>query len=256
MFERAVWDGLTAKDLAQQLGLPRVHVLDEVDSTLDVAHKLAQEDAPGGTLVVANHQRAGRGRLGRAWSSPAGAGVWSTLIERPAEAAALDVLSLRVGLEVAERLDAIARAIVHLKWPNDLMVASHQSLVTHEKLGGVLVEAKWAGKAFGWVAIGVGVNVAKPADQPAAAGLPAGVRRLDVLAAVVAGVRAAAARGGHLDAGELMRFAARDALAGTRIVQPLAGVAAGIAADGALLVDTPRGTQQCRTGTIRMAEDS
>ena len=63
-----------------------------LDSTMDEAHRLAQAGASAGTVVVADRQQQGRGRGGRAWSSAAGAGVWVTLLERPAEASALGVL--------------------------------------------------------------------------------------------------------------------------------------------------------------------
>jgi BirA family transcriptional regulator, biotin operon repressor / biotin---[acetyl-CoA-carboxylase] ligase len=102
-------DGATADDLARRLALPRVALFDEVGSTLDVAHAMAP-DAPSGTLIVADEQTAGRGRHGRRWASAPGVGVWLTLIERPTDARALDVLSLRCGLYAAEALDALAGA--------------------------------------------------------------------------------------------------------------------------------------------------
>src|SRR5208282_2292178 len=68
-----VYNGLGADALALRLGLPRVVLYDEITSTMDVAHALASEGAPAGTLVIADRQTAGRGRGGRAWVSPAGA---------------------------------------------------------------------------------------------------------------------------------------------------------------------------------------
>src|SRR5262245_11512084 len=105
---------------------------DEVGSTLDVAHEMAADGAEAGTLIVAKAQTAGRGRMGRTWRSEPGAGIWLTLIERPADASALEVLSLRVGLAMAPVLDAFTDAPIQLKWPNDLYLRDR-------KLAGILI---------------------------------------------------------------------------------------------------------------------
>ena len=125
--------------------MPAVHAFGAVGSTLDVAHALAPT-AASGTLVIADEQTAGRGRHGRRWASEPGAGVWLTLIERPSDARALDVLSLRCGLNAAESLDDLAGAPVRVKWPNDLYVGAC-------KLAGILIETRWRGTAPEWVAI-------------------------------------------------------------------------------------------------------
>ena len=242
------YDGLSETDLATRLRLPRAVVLGETDSTLDVAHQLAEQGAPAGTLVVADSQRSGRGRLGRAWTSQPGQGVWCTVIERVYDASALDVLSLRVGLRAAEGLDRFAPERIRLKWPNDLLLSSG-------KLGGILCEARWAGGQPSWVAVGVGVNVRKPEGVPGAAWLREGTDRVDVLYEIAIAVRGAAAASGPLTPEELERYRARDALKGARIASPAAGTVSGIAETGALLVDTARGIEQHRTGTVRLAED-
>ena len=241
------WDGLSAEALAAHCGVARLELFGETDSTLDVAHILAEQGAPSGTVVLADSQRAGRGRMGRVWSSEASRGVWCSVIERAVNSSALDVLSVRVGIEVAERLDRLVRETVGVKWPNDLVLGL-------AKLGGILVEARWSGSSLAWVAIGVGVNVERPLSQSLAAGMPKGVARSDVLAAIVQGARAAACKMGHLSPEELERFWSRDALRGKRIVEPVAGTVSGIAASGALVVETKKGTERLRTGTIRLAE--
>src|SRR6266513_5287464 len=139
------------------LDLPRVALLESTTSTLDVAHRLAGDGAPAGTLVIANEQTAGRGRGGKTWQSYPGAGLWLTLIERPSDSSGLGVLSLRVGLAAAEALDRFASEPIRLKWPNDLYVDSR-------KLAGVLVEARWRESSVEWVAIGLGVNVKAPSS--------------------------------------------------------------------------------------------
>ena len=87
------YDGHTAAELAALLGVPRVDAFTSVTSTLDVAHRIASS-VPAGTLVLADEQTAGRGTQGRRWLSAAGEGIWLALIERPADARALDVLSM------------------------------------------------------------------------------------------------------------------------------------------------------------------
>jgi BirA family biotin operon repressor/biotin-[acetyl-CoA-carboxylase] ligase len=243
------WDRLSARQLAARCGAARLELFDETNSTLDVAHTLAEQGAEAGTVIVADSQRAGRGRQGRAWSSPPGRGVWCAIIERPIDASALDVLSLRVGLGIAEGLDAYAGARVGLKWPNDLVLEAG-------KLGGILVEARWSGTTLGWVAIGVGVNVLTPMDVAFGAGLRTGTARVDVLTAVVHAVRAAAARTGVLTADEVSRYQLRDALRGRRITEPLDGVVVSVAPNGELLVKTARGAERVRAGSIRLLEDT
>ena len=237
------YEGESEASLATRLGLPRVVVLDETGSTLDVAHELADRGAPAGTLVVADAQRAGRGRQGRTWASSPGHGVWCTMVARIADAKALDVLSIRVGLLAAEALDDVAGERVRVKWPNDL-------LLSRGKLAGILCETRWSGQAPAWVAIGIGVNVIAPEGVAGAAGMPPGTARLDLLARIARGTRSAAASAGWLSKGELERYAARDALAGVRIASPAAGIAVGIDDAGALLVKTSRGTEAHRTGTV------
>jgi BirA family biotin operon repressor/biotin-[acetyl-CoA-carboxylase] ligase len=203
---------------------------DEVSSTLDVAHELAANGAEAGTLIIANAQTAGRGRMGRTWRSEPGAGLWLTLIERPSDASALDVLSLRIGLALAPALDRFAEARVQLKWPNDLYVRGR-------KLGGILIEARWREGHPEWVAIGVGINLRPPASEASAIGLRADTQRDDVLATIAPEMRRAAAMRGALTAAELESFDARDLAKGRRCVEPVAGTVLGIDYSGALLVD-------------------
>jgi BirA family biotin operon repressor/biotin-[acetyl-CoA-carboxylase] ligase len=148
----AAYDGVGADVLARRLGVPRLALFAEVASTQDVAHALAGEGAADGTVVLADAQSGGRGRAGRAWQSPPGSGVWLTVVTRPHDLDALEVLALRVGLALAEALSPLAAAPVGVKWPNDLLVGGR-------KLAGVLVEARWRDGRPEWAAVGVGVNV-------------------------------------------------------------------------------------------------
>ena len=223
------YDGVAATALAERLAVPRLVLYDAVGSTMDVAHALAAGGAPHGTVVLADAQHGGRGRAGRAWQSPPGSGIWLTAVARPHDGAALEVLALRVGLRLAEALAPHVDGALGVKWPNDLLVAGR-------KLAGILVEARWRDARPEWAAIGVGVNVRPPATFADAAALRAGTPRLVALDGVVVAVRAAIEAAGPLTADELTRLSARDAIRGRTVAEPMAGVAAGIGANGALLV--------------------
>jgi BirA family biotin operon repressor/biotin-[acetyl-CoA-carboxylase] ligase len=239
-------DGASAGELARRLGLPRVELFEEVGSTLDVAHAMAP-GAPSGTLIVADEQTAGRGRHGRRWASAPGAGLWLTLIERPTDARALDVLSLRCGLYAAEALDALAGDRVGVKWPNDLYVAER-------KLAGILIETRWRGTAPDWVAIGFGLNVMAP-DVSTGTGLASGVSRAQALEQVVPALRAAAGASRHLSAEELARWRRRDIARERVVTSPAPGTVTGISAEGELLVAAPDGRiSSHRTGSLTFAE--
>jgi BirA family transcriptional regulator, biotin operon repressor / biotin---[acetyl-CoA-carboxylase] ligase len=237
------YDGWSAGELAGELGVPAVSLHDTVGSTLDVAHDLAGGGAPAGTLVLADRQTAGRGQQGRRWTSHPGVGIWLTLIERPNDPAAVEVLSLRLGLRAAAALDRFAEQTVALKWPNDLYLGER-------KLAGTLVEARWRDGRPEWVAVGLGINVVPPAEVPSAAGLAAATRRIEVLADVVPALRGAAAAHGALSEREVAIYAARDLARGRACTSPTAGTVAGITADGELLVDTPDGRVGFRAGSL------
>ena len=236
------YDGVTAEALAISLSLPKVVVLDEVPSTMDVAGELAEAGAPAGTLVLADAQLSGRGRAGRRWESPKGEGIWLTLLERLNDADALDVLSLRIGLRVAAALDRFSPAPVGLKWPNDIYLPAG-------KLGGMLVESRWRGQRPEWTAIGIGINV-RGTGHPGGATLGAGVSRLEVLGELVPQVRAAAVARGRLTSAELSDFAARDVAVGRKCREPWVGRVAGIASDGALLIETDHGVKRILDGSL------
>ena len=240
--------GVDDVTIAARCGTPRVVLFREVTSTLDVAHPLAREGAPEGTLILAERQTAGRGRSGRAWASEEGAGIWSTLIARPTDEAALEVLSLRVGLALARALEEFTDGEIAVKWPNDLMLDGG-------KLGGILIESRWREERVDWVAIGIGINCRIPRDVLHARALREGVDRVNVLAAFVPAVRAAAAARGALTAPELHEFERRDWARGRRCTSPVPGLVRGIDARGALLVHTGAGEVAARTGSLILEED-
>ncbi|HEX5181247.1 MAG TPA: biotin--[acetyl-CoA-carboxylase] ligase [Gemmatimonadaceae bacterium] len=245
----ATFDGCGADELRALLDLPRVEVHDSVTSTLDVAHALGESGAPAGSLVIAERQTAGRGREGRRWTSVAGSGIWLAMLERPTDAAATDVLAIRLGIGAARALDRFAESPVRLKWPNDLFVAAG-------KVCGILVESRWRDQRIEWVAVGIGINVRLPPDVAHAGALRAGASRVPVLEAVVPAIRGAAAAHGALKEAELGEYAQRDMARGRACRLPAPGVVQGIDARGSLLVATAVGDVTCRSGSLVFEEDA
>ncbi len=207
------------------------------------AHRLAAAGAPAGTAVQAEEQSGGRGTNGRTWHSPPG-GVWVSVVLLPPDAAAIDVLSIRLGLALAELLTSWLPTAVRLtlKWPNDL-------LLDGRKVGGILCEARWRGGTCQWVVAGVGINLRNPVPD-----LPQGAARLadlgvmlDPIAAgeqVIATISRVGQQAGWLDDAELAAWQRRDALSGQMIDHPLAGQVRGITARGGLVVVNAAGEVQ------------
>lgn len=139
-----------------------VHWFGTTSSTNDVAAKLAERGADEGTTVVAEAQTAGRGRMGRVWFSPPGAGLYVSVILRPprgeisVEPSAL--LTIAAGLALAEGLQTSTGLSADIKWPNDLIVG-------RRKLAGILAEAAVQGDGLQFVILGIGVNL-RPAAYP------------------------------------------------------------------------------------------
>jgi biotin-[acetyl-CoA-carboxylase] ligase BirA-like protein len=237
------FDGLTAPELCELLDLPRVELSESAASTLDIAHRLGNEGAEAGTLVIVDHQTAGRGRSGNVWHSPVRSGLWLTTIERPADISGLEVLSLRVGLRLARALDRFAPEPVRLKWPNDLYVDDR-------KLGGILIEARWRERRIEWIAIGVGINVFVPDDMPAAGGLDSGTQRVEVLTEVIPAMRDAASAIGMLKEIEMIEWNARDLARGRSCSAPARGVVAGITPAGELRVALADSVARFRSGSL------
>jgi BirA family biotin operon repressor/biotin-[acetyl-CoA-carboxylase] ligase len=136
---------------------------DEVASTNDLALALAGAGAPGGTSVLAGAQRAGRGRRGREWYSPPGAGLYLSVIVRPQSGRpGLSLVTLAAGVALARAVRAATGLDCELKWPNDLVTGR-----PWRKLAGVLCEASGvAGESVDAVVVGVGVNLLPAAYPP------------------------------------------------------------------------------------------
>jgi BirA family biotin operon repressor/biotin-[acetyl-CoA-carboxylase] ligase len=233
------YDGLDAEEIRRRTGAARVELRGSIGSALDVAHELAAAGAPHGLLVLADEQTAGRGRQGRSWHSPAGAGIWMVALLRPAVPPSAGALAIRVGLNLVEAVaEAAPRAAPRLKWPNDLMVRDR-------KAGGVLCEARWQGDTPAWIAVGIGVNVRGPAppglrqEAIALKAADASVTRVRLLEALAPRLWGAAAP-------PLLDEAEREAFLRLRWgPQDGAGAdpgALGVDPDGALVVAAPGGS--------------
>ncbi len=250
---------LSVPDIAAALGAlaPRfdVDVLAECDSTNARLLTRAEAGAPSGTVVVAERQTAGRGRMGRAWYSDHGASLTFSLLWRLPPGTALGGLSLAVGVAVAEALRDLGVTQVALKWPNDI-------LSNGRKLGGILIELV-SGSATAAV-IGIGLNVRMPSGLPdevrqGAAALECDLDRNALLARLLAalhGVLHDFASGGFT--GISQRWLALNAHAGAMVrivaafVPPVDGRCLGIDNDGALLLETANGVQRIISGDVSL----
>lgn len=128
----------------------------EVGSTNDLALRHADAGAPEGLVVLADTQTAGRGRLGRQWISPPGAGIYMSALLRPPRLTPL--LTLAAGVAAAEGIATATGLQPALKWPNDICVVPSQG--GPRKIGGILAEARaGAGEAASALVVGTGINV-------------------------------------------------------------------------------------------------
>jgi BirA family biotin operon repressor/biotin-[acetyl-CoA-carboxylase] ligase len=126
---------------------------DEIESTNVEAKELAMAGAPEGTVVIAELQLAGRGRLGRRWTSPAGKGLLFSVILRPTlPMSRAHMLTIVAAVAAARGIEAQTEASVRIKWPNDLFVGDR-------KAGGILLEVAGEQDVVEWVIVGIGINV-------------------------------------------------------------------------------------------------
>ena len=133
----------------------------ETGSTNEDLLAAAREGAPEGRVLVADHQSAGRGRMGRSWSAPPGASLLLSILFRPRlPLHQAHGVTAAVGLAAAYACDAVAGFRPGLKWPNDLVVGAR-------KLAGILAESQVTGDRLDALVVGVGLNVNWPDDLPA-----------------------------------------------------------------------------------------
>ena len=264
----------------------RVHYYDEVDSTQRIAAEFANQGAAQGTVVIAELQNAGRGRMGRQWHSPPAVNLYATIILRPSMPLnEVPRLSLVAGVAAAEALGTVAPGRVALKWPNDVWLAGSEltadasdltpspfpkgkgSKNAWRKAGGIIAEAVTDGsQRLQSVLLGIGLNLNLARDQvpselrdKATSVLIATGRRCDRIALAGALFKRLDTR--YMET-ETQGFGVIrplwehfSVLTGTSVIvvdagARVAGVVKGIDADGALLLDTAAGTQRILTGDV------
>jgi BirA family biotin operon repressor/biotin-[acetyl-CoA-carboxylase] ligase len=150
----------SASPIRSAPGFGDIRWFDSIDSTNRYLLDEARAGAPHGVVAVADHQTAGRGRLGRSWEAPPGSNLLVSILLRvdlPAESRHL--ASAAVGLAAAAAISAETGLAPGIKWPNDLLAADGR------KLAGVLAEADLAGPAEHGpppIVVGIGINVGWP----------------------------------------------------------------------------------------------
>ncbi|MCM8782780.1 MAG: biotin--[acetyl-CoA-carboxylase] ligase [Candidatus Omnitrophica bacterium] len=130
-----------------------IYYFDTLDSTMDVATKLGLEGKEEGTLVVAERQTRGRGRLGRKWFSPKYKGIYLSLILRPKiPPQKAGCLTLLAAVSTVEAVKKVTDLDIQIKWPNDL-------ILSYKKVGGILTEINAETDETHFMVIGIGINV-------------------------------------------------------------------------------------------------
>ena len=130
-----------------------VHYFETLDSTNNCAKELAARGAPEGTVVIAETQTGGRGRLGREWDSPPGVGLYVSVVLRPLlPPLELPRITLTTAVAVVRTVRRVTELTPGIKWPNDL-------LVHRRKLGGILTEMETESDRIRHVVVGLGLNV-------------------------------------------------------------------------------------------------
>jgi BirA family transcriptional regulator, biotin operon repressor / biotin---[acetyl-CoA-carboxylase] ligase len=242
-----------------------VRVVDETGSTNADVAELARAGEAEGLVLVAEHQSAGRGRLGRAWTSPPQSGLTFSVLLRPISIAAQrwPLVPLLVGVGVARGIAGVADVEVGLKWPNDLMVGDR-------KLGGILAERveSASGLARGAaIVVGVGLNLSAGESElpvPMATSLAlVGAKITDrdtILRASLRGIAAEYDRwvdaGGDPEVCVLPAYRelcvtigrhVRAELPGGRVIE---GSALDVDAAGSLMLETPAGREVVTAGDV------
>jgi BirA family biotin operon repressor/biotin-[acetyl-CoA-carboxylase] ligase len=262
---RDIQAALDATAAARGIFATRFQYHDEVGSTNDLAMRAAERGEPEGTVIVADAQTAGRGRLGRAWFSPAGAGLYvSTIIRR---ATLAPWVTLAGGVAVAEGIRAATALPVEIKWPNDVVAVAGGGFRARRKLAGILAEAVSDGQQVQYIVLGYGINLRPAAFPPEIAERATSIeselgRAVDagcVLAQTLVALNRAT---GEIETSGPAALLARwltlaPSAKGARIEwdgpdgASLCGVTAGLAPDGALLARTSAGIKRILSGEIR-----
>ncbi|MDD5561554.1 MAG: biotin--[acetyl-CoA-carboxylase] ligase [Candidatus Omnitrophica bacterium] len=148
LFTFEITHGLNTKFIAK-----KIQYFDYLASTMDMAMQLGIQSAPNGTLVLAESQTKGRGRMGRGWFSPKHKGIYLSLILRPKiSPSASSVLTLLSAVSICETIKKLVGLDAQIKWPNDVFIGNR-------KIAGILTEMNAEVDKVNFVVIGIGLNV-------------------------------------------------------------------------------------------------
>lgn len=231
------------------------HYLASCSSTQEVAASLAEAGAQEGTVVLAEEQVAGRGRLGRSWVSPRG-GLWFTVVLRPERLKVVQLLSLAAGVAVARAVRDFCGVDARLKWPNDVQVEGR-------KLAGILVEGAAEAGAPRYALLGVGLNVNNdlpPELREAATSLKEivgrAVPRVPLLLSMLEQLDEAYSSLRRGEGGRIVEeWKALSSTLGARVRaitrgEVIEGVAVDVDSDGGLVVETGSVRRVCYSGEV------
>lgn len=253
------WGGSSVADLRERWKRENVYVYGAIASTNEVAREWVEKEAPRGTIILAKAQTAGRGRGDHTWTSPELAGVYVSVLFRPERQTVAPLVTVLAGIDVARSLNGVLGSTqVSIKWPNDLMARDR-------KLGGILAEASPAADGGSTLILGVGLNVHTkrlPAELTGAIAVDELSEKVDLVEAADAVVRGLERRlhspPDTLDEAALEELDGLDWLRNRQVrhevgsAEPVDGIAAGIAPDGALLLRPARGAlRRVVAGTIQ-----
>jgi len=259
------FDGLLPLEIQTKLQTERfgreVVTLEQTDSTQNDVRAIAERGAGEGAIVVALEQGVGKGRMGRAWSSPKG-GLWFSILMRPSIAIAeLHKLSLLFGVAVAKSLKQI-RVDARLKWPNDVLVEG-------KKVCGILLEVSAESDRVNHVIAGIGINANFSSGKLPESLNSHSTTLLDQLgkridrAALLADVLLNAERlyfgatkdgfGGVLDQWRSLSCTIGNEVIVSSFGRSVSGLAVGISDDGSLLVKTEGGVEKILAGDVTLA---
>ncbi len=232
-----------------------------IPSTNDAVREVSSHEKPV-QVCIAEHQSAGRGRRGRHWVSPFGTSLYySLLCHNENGFAALDGLSLAVGLTVLQTLESLGVANLQLKWPNDIL--ANTPTAVGQKLGGVLLEVSGDPVGACEIIIGIGINLVLPIDAKQDIDQPAtdvhslgsdGISKNELAGCLTTNMIA------MLEIFQRKGFAAfqkawqaHDAFAGQNVAlsagdQMITGVAAGVSENGAVLITDEAGVTTAHAG--------
>jgi BirA family biotin operon repressor/biotin-[acetyl-CoA-carboxylase] ligase len=240
-----------------------LEVVPEIGSTNAALAAAAAQDAPEGTVLVAEHQVAGRGRLDRVWTSPPRAGITVSFLLRPdVPAARRGWLPLLTGVALAESVGEITGVRASLKWPNDLLALDGR------KLAGILAESCSSPSLPTAVVVGVGLNVNTSAAELPDTGtslarvLGAPVERGPVLLAFLRAMEQRYRRwidvlGDPISSGLANDYLGWSSTVGSQVAvtlpdgSTLEGTAQAVDWDGRLVVATATGTVELASGDVR-----